>query len=138
MIVVAVNDQSRRLDMSQVLGHVDLREGFDAILGPLQTDLHAPQPEAVAHPLRDHRASRGEGAGRARLSGSLQGLPGDAKYPLTPQWCVPVDDASEGARCAWSWRSSASRTAGCRALCRSRAEGSTRSPASLICSESSK
>src|SRR5689334_4608339 len=31
MIVVAVNDQRRHLDASEVLGHVDLREGFDAV-----------------------------------------------------------------------------------------------------------
>ena len=54
LIVVAVQDQRRHVELLQVLAEVSLREDLDAVVRALQAGLHAERPEGIADTLR-HR-----------------------------------------------------------------------------------
>src|SRR5262245_40701538 len=43
LIVLAVHDQGRDIDLLEVIGEVRLREGLDAVVRVLQAGLHAPE-----------------------------------------------------------------------------------------------
>ncbi len=45
--------QGRYIELLEVLGEVGLGEGLDALVGVLETGLHAPGPELVEQALRD-------------------------------------------------------------------------------------
>jgi hypothetical protein len=53
LVVFAVQDQSRDIDLLEVLGEISLREGLDALVRVLEASLHAPEPELIQYPLRD-------------------------------------------------------------------------------------
>src|SRR5450759_5002689 len=53
LIVIAVDDQSRHVELLQVLSEIRLGEGFDGIEFVLETALHPLEPERVPHTLRD-------------------------------------------------------------------------------------
>src|ERR1035437_3109393 len=53
LIVIAVDDQRRHVDLLQVLSEIRLGEGFDGIEFVLETALHPLEPERVPHALRD-------------------------------------------------------------------------------------
>src|SRR5215472_7231471 len=53
LVVLAVQDQSRDIELMEVLGEIGLGEGLDAVVGVVQPGLHAPQPELVQHALGD-------------------------------------------------------------------------------------
>src|SRR5215203_1033062 len=50
---VAVQDQSRDIDLLEVLGEISLREGLDALVRVFEASLHAPEPELIQYTLRD-------------------------------------------------------------------------------------
>jgi hypothetical protein len=78
LIVVAVDDQGRHVDPLEVFGEVGLGEGLDAVVGALDADLHAPQPERTPNPLGDGRAGPvGAVEGRTHAS-PLSEVPGAA------------------------------------------------------------
>src|SRR5512135_565795 len=56
LVVVAMRDQGRDVEPLEVLGEVCLGKGLDAVVCPLQPDLHAPEPERVANALGHRRA----------------------------------------------------------------------------------
>src|SRR5665811_683216 len=58
LIVIAVNDQRRHVELLQVLSEIRLGEGFDGIEFVLETTLHRLEPERVPHALRDLVALR--------------------------------------------------------------------------------
>src|SRR5258708_33920290 len=45
LVVVAVDDQSRNVELLEVFREVRLGEGLDAVECAFETDLHRPQPE---------------------------------------------------------------------------------------------
>src|SRR3954468_11194864 len=49
LIVVTVDDQRRDVDPLQVFGQIGLGELLDAIVGSLEADLHAVEPELLAN-----------------------------------------------------------------------------------------
>src|ERR1039457_6686374 len=51
LVVVAVDDQGRDVDLLEVFGEVGLGEGIDAVVRALHADAHAHQPERVAQAL---------------------------------------------------------------------------------------
>jgi hypothetical protein len=53
LVVLAVHDQSRDIDLLEVLGEIGLREGLDALVGVLEASLHAPEPELIQYALGD-------------------------------------------------------------------------------------
>src|SRR5215218_3319801 len=53
LVVLAVHDQSRDIDLLEVLGEIGLREGLDALVGVLEAGLHAPEPELIQYALGD-------------------------------------------------------------------------------------
>src|SRR5665647_2274963 len=53
LIVIAVDDQRRHVQLLQVLSEIRLGEGFDGIEFVLETTLHRLEPERVSHALRD-------------------------------------------------------------------------------------
>src|SRR5688500_13949850 len=56
LVVLAVKDQSRDIELPEILGEIGLGEGLDALVGVLQAGLHAPGPELVQDPLGDFRS----------------------------------------------------------------------------------
>ena len=55
LVVFAVQDQSRDIDLLEVLGEISLREGLDALVRVLEAGLHAPEPELIQYTLGDLR-----------------------------------------------------------------------------------
>src|SRR3989442_6096219 len=55
LVVVAVDDQSRNVELLEVFGEVRLREDLDAVECAFETSLHRPQPEHVPSALRHLR-----------------------------------------------------------------------------------
>src|SRR5205809_2132032 len=53
LVVPTVHDQGRNIDLLQVLGEIGLGEGLDALVGVLETGLHAPEPELIQRALGD-------------------------------------------------------------------------------------
>src|SRR5215475_5473976 len=53
LVVLAVHDQGRNIDLLEVLGEIGLGEGLDALVGVLETRLHAPEPELIERTLGD-------------------------------------------------------------------------------------
>src|SRR5829696_309277 len=53
LVVFAVQDQSRDIDLLEVLGEISLREGLDALVRVFEASLHAPVPELIQYTLRD-------------------------------------------------------------------------------------
>jgi hypothetical protein len=53
LVVLAVHDQSRDIDLLEVLGEISLRECLDALVGVLEAGLHAPEPELIQYALGD-------------------------------------------------------------------------------------
>ena len=51
LVVIAVQDQGRDIDLFEVLGEIGLRECLDAIVGILEAGLHAPEPELIEYAL---------------------------------------------------------------------------------------
>src|SRR6266700_3060174 len=51
LVVVAVDDQGRNVDLQQVFREVRLGEGLDAVECCFEADLHRPQPEHVPNAL---------------------------------------------------------------------------------------
>ena len=52
LVIVAVDDQGRNVELLEVFRQVRLGEGLDAVEGAFETDLHRPQPEHVLNALR--------------------------------------------------------------------------------------
>jgi hypothetical protein len=48
-----VQDQSRDIDLLEILGEISLREGLDALVRVLEAGLHAPEPELIQYALGD-------------------------------------------------------------------------------------
>src|SRR5262245_17190786 len=61
LIVVAVDDERRDVDLPEVVCQVGLGEDLDAVIGVLETGLHAEQPERVENTL-GHGRTRAVGA----------------------------------------------------------------------------
>src|ERR1022692_4533730 len=53
LVVVAVKDQRRHVELLEVFGEIRLGECLDAVEGVLVTGLHPLEPERVDHALRD-------------------------------------------------------------------------------------
>jgi hypothetical protein len=53
LVVLAVHDQGRDIDLLEVLGEIGLGEGLDAFVGVLEAGLHAPEPELIQRALGD-------------------------------------------------------------------------------------
>ncbi len=49
LVVIAVHDQSRNMDLLEILGLIRFRESSYAIVKILQAGLHALQPERIAY-----------------------------------------------------------------------------------------
>src|SRR5688500_6523865 len=56
LIVIGMHDESRHIDLPEVVGEVGLGEGLDAVVRVLVTGLHPLHPERVNQPLRHLRA----------------------------------------------------------------------------------
>src|SRR5690606_18708454 len=56
LVVLAVQQQGRHVDLPQVVGEIGLGEGLHAVVRVLEAGLHAPQPELVENALRNLRA----------------------------------------------------------------------------------
>ena len=56
LVVFAVQDQSRNIDLLEILGEVGLGECLDGLIGVLETGLHAPEPELIQDALGDFSA----------------------------------------------------------------------------------
>src|ERR1022692_1786561 len=79
LVVVAVDDQGRDVDLLEVFGEVGLGEGLDAVVRALHADAHAHQPERVAQAL-GHGVAGPVGAveGRAEVLVELGPVGGEA------------------------------------------------------------
>ena len=86
LVVVALDDEQGNIDLLQVVVEVGLGELLDAVVGGLQADLHAHEPEGIQGPLRDC-AARPVGAVE-RLAQVLVELGTVAENPLAD----PVED----------------------------------------------
>jgi hypothetical protein len=53
LVVLAVQDQSRDIDLLEILGEISLREGLDALVRVFEAGLHAPEPELIQYALGD-------------------------------------------------------------------------------------
>jgi hypothetical protein len=53
LVVFAVHDQSRDIDLLEILGEISLREGLYALVRVLEAGLHAPEPELIQYALGD-------------------------------------------------------------------------------------
>jgi hypothetical protein len=53
LVILAVHDKSRDIDLLKVLSEIGLREGLDAFVGVLEAGLHAPKPELIQYALGD-------------------------------------------------------------------------------------
>jgi hypothetical protein len=53
LVVLAVHDKSRDIDLLKVLSEIGLGEGLDAFVGVLEAGLHAPEPELIQYALGD-------------------------------------------------------------------------------------
>ena len=53
LVVLAMHDQGRDIDLLEVLGEIGLGEGLDAFVGVLEACLHAPEPELIQRALGD-------------------------------------------------------------------------------------
>lgn len=53
LVVIAVHNQGRDIDLLEVLGEIGLREGLDALVRILEASLHAPEPELIQRTLGD-------------------------------------------------------------------------------------
>src|SRR5262249_50310399 len=51
LVVLAVQDQGRDIELLEVLGEIGLGEGLDALVGVLEPGLHAPEPELIERAL---------------------------------------------------------------------------------------
>ncbi len=51
LVVLAMQDKCRHVDLLEILGEVGLREGPDGLIGVLEAGLHAPQPKLIQDPL---------------------------------------------------------------------------------------
>ena len=51
LVVLAMHDQRRHVELLEILGEVGLREGLDALVGVLEAGLHAPRPKLVQDAL---------------------------------------------------------------------------------------
>ena len=56
LVVVAVQDQGRNVELLEVSGEVGFREGLDAVEGAFEAGLHPLQPERIPNALRHVRA----------------------------------------------------------------------------------
>src|SRR5260370_16561576 len=56
LIVIAVKDQGRHVELLEILGKIGLREGLDAVENGLMTAQHPLEPERVPQSLRDFGA----------------------------------------------------------------------------------
>ncbi len=75
LVVVAMDDQGRNVELLEVFREVRLGEGLDAVECAFEADLHRPQPERVQHAL-GHLGTRPVGAeeGIRNSSGKSAGL----------------------------------------------------------------
>ena len=53
LVVLAVHDQGRDIELLEVLGEIGLGEGLDAFVSVLEAGLHAPEPELIQDALGD-------------------------------------------------------------------------------------
>src|SRR6185312_5694280 len=53
LVVLAVHDQGRDIELLEVLSEVGLGERLDAVVGVLEAALHAPEPELIQDSLGD-------------------------------------------------------------------------------------
>src|SRR3989440_4798447 len=83
LVVITVDDQGRNVELLEVLRHVRLGEGLDAVECAFETDLHRPQPERVPEALR-HLGARPVGAveGGAEILVELRAVRADAGADL--------------------------------------------------------
>src|SRR5262249_38899821 len=56
LVVFAVQNERRHVDLPEILRKVCLRKGLDALVGVLDPTLHAPEPELIENTLRDFRS----------------------------------------------------------------------------------
>src|SRR4030095_8062554 len=55
LVIFAVHDQRRNVELLEVLGEVGLRKGLNALVGVFGSGLHAPEPELIESTLGDLR-----------------------------------------------------------------------------------
>ena len=51
LVVVAMDDERRNVELLEVFGQVRLGESLDAVIGPFETNGHRPEPERIANTL---------------------------------------------------------------------------------------
>src|SRR5262249_40996382 len=80
LVVLSVQNQSRDIELLEVVGKVGLGKRLDALVGILRAGLHAPEPELIESALRDLR-SRSVGAveGDGQILVVLGPVPRDAR-----------------------------------------------------------
>src|SRR5262245_46977877 len=59
LVVLAMDQERRDVELLEIGGEVGLGEGLDGFVRVPQTSLHAPEPELIEDSLRDHRAGAG-------------------------------------------------------------------------------
>src|SRR5215813_5956645 len=56
LVILAVDQEGRDVELCEVSGEVRLGEGLDGVVGILEAGPHAPEPELIEETLRDRRA----------------------------------------------------------------------------------
>ncbi len=103
LVVVAVDDQGRNIELLKIFRLFRLGEGLDAVECAFEADGHRPQPERVPSALR-HLGTRSVGAeeGRAEILVELRTVPADASADLVER--LDGQAARIGLRLEHQWR----------------------------------
>ena len=53
LVVLAVYDQDRNINLLEILSEIGFKEGLESFVDILETSFHTPEPELIQHTLRD-------------------------------------------------------------------------------------